>query len=360
MKIVYLENGRFNEREFRFMTESLNEMHAIGEVYLSEALNSKKITSDGDGVLWHDDLAVLMLKTIAGQEACDMFSKVADLNIKAVKENGKPPYCWYAPTVFAGQLLNGLSIEVNRVVGKYATLMPGVERFISCMEGFGIEIATVSGAHQEAADVASRRCGIPRVIGTQLSVANEVYGVGVERFIGGEYKLKAVKKILGLKEGEQGTHHGDGWSDYETLADGNMQSIAFNPTSIELLMAAPIVVIGISYLGLLPFYDINGEYDLALRDYELPWIIIENPERSSFEGDKGKLEELLNKSKGAKLKLKQILFGTTEKNLEKLVEKIRKELEKRGIRHQTNTKDFMPLEEFDRYAKKLYDDFVNR
>lgn len=366
MNIVYFKEDSVSEEEYS-LRDGLRKMHELGQTYLSGALQDKQITTDGDGVLWHDDLALLLLRVISGDDARKMFEDVAKLNVKAVAEQGKPPYCWYAPTVFAGQLLNGLSTEVNRVVGEYARLMPDVEKFVRYMTDLGIAITTVSGAHQEAAEEVSKRCGVARCIGTQLNVAEGNYGDGVKRFIGGEYKLRRVKKILSLDENRKGTHHGDGWSDCETMCSENINGIAFNPSCMPVLKHSPISVIGTSSLALLPFYDIDGKQDNLIAEGDLPEIVVVNPERGWFEEtlathleNQTRLNRplLLEISKTVKQSGVENRLSPKGGGFEGLVEFIQKELENKSIEYHTRTKEFMSLEEFDRYAKELYEDFT--
>ncbi|MBW2992565.1 hypothetical protein KY345_05085 [Candidatus Woesearchaeota archaeon] len=325
-------------------TQTLSELHRIGEKYLSDVYDSKKFTTDMDGVIVHDDSAIIASRIVAGPEAQQLYARYADLNIKAVAE-GQTSYCWYAPTLFVGQLLKGLSTQINTTIGRNMRLVPGAEDYICrLIDGLEYEITAVTAGHQEAAEQVAWRAGIEETVGTKLKITGGVYDSSVERFIGGLHKLKHVKGLID----SNGTHIGDSWSDVETLG-AITNSIAFNPGCMPSLRNAKISVIGISNMGLLPLLDYKGAYDSGIEEYELPirMIIMESDRHQD------KAEQLLKESKTIKKQtIPKILDEET--TAEEMEETIKKELKRQKIDSQTKTRTFMPPEEFDAYAKEAY------
>lgn len=330
--------------------EAASEIHKIGEKYLSNVHESHKLTTDMDGVIVHDDSAIIASRIVAGPEAQEKYNQYADANIKAVVNEGQTSFCWHAPTMFVGQLLEGLSTEINRVIGRNTRLVPGAEIYICrLIDGLGYDVTAVTAGHQEAAEEVSKRAGIEKTIGTQLKNSNGIYIMEIKRFIGGIHKLKHVQKILGNGDGSyRGTHIGDSWSDVETLGGIN-NSIAFNPGCIYALRNARISAIGASKTGLIPFFDYKGKYDGEIREEQLPQTIIIMETAKNQEH----AEQLLQESRNMKKKIipKILNQDITDSMIEG---RIKRELTRLGIDFQTETTSFMSSEEFDRYAKQAY------
>ena len=322
-------------------------IHRIAEDKLGYVHDAKVLTTDMDGVLIHDDNAIMAARTISGLKAQEMFGAYADKNIRAVSE-GQTSYCWYAPTLFVGQLLNGLSTEINRIVGRNMRLIPDTKRYIGILKDLGYDITAVTAGHQEAAEEVSARIGIEDTIGTMLGSSDGVYDGTVARFIGGNYKLKAVEPILRDNGSFKGTHIGDSWSDVQTL-EGVPNSIAFNPGCRLALENATISLITLSKMALIPFFDYLGKYDDHLSEENLPHTIVIN-EATLPEHD---IDLLLSSSKEfKKKKLEQILSG--EITSDDVQDLIIKELTERGINFQSGLSQFMDPDEFDEFARKAY------
>jgi len=352
MRLIAFNDGYKEDKILDSKSEILKTIHEIGEKYLSRTFDSKKFTTDMDGVLIYDDNAIMAARITAGPEAQDMFGAYANLNIKAVSE-GETSYCWYAPTLFVGQLLKGLSPEINRVVGKNMRLIPDVKAYIDSLFEIGYEIVAVTAGHQEAGEEVSKRLGIKQTIGTQLGISakTRLYDGTVKRFIGGNYKLNLVDKILNDSNGGHiGTHIGDSWSDVETL-EGIPNSIAFNPGCGLALKNANISVIGKSKMGLLPFFDYEGRYDGSVNLEDLPLMII------LMNGNYGQedLDLLLQESKKVKKEeIEKTLIRRGKPPSLGVEGRIRNTLKEKGIPFRTKVKNFMPPDEFDSYAKKAY------
>jgi phosphoserine phosphatase len=316
-------------------------MHELGEEYLGGVYDSKRLTTDMDGVLIYDDNAVMAAMVIAGVASKNMFDRYAHMNIEAVAE-GKTSYCWYAPTLFVGQLLKGLSPDVNRVVGNHMRLIPGARKYVDALLGIGYDITALTAGHQEAAERVSKRVGIESTIGTQLGISGGVYDGTVRRFIGGEYKLRAIREIL-----DGGTHVGDSWSDVDALREIE-NSVAFNPGCGLALKGANISVIGTSLLGLLPLFDHEAKYDSMLLDRDIPRMVVvmKDPSREC-------VSAILEESRDVKRReLGDILDRAVPSA--GIVPAIKNKLSKMGVEFETKVKEFMSLDEFDAYAKEAY------
>jgi len=356
MRVVQVDQRGVREDSYSGK-KAIKFMHELAERYFS---NVRRFTIDMDGVLIHDDNAIMAARTVSTPDAQDTFKQYADLNIKAVAE-GQTSYCWYAPTVFVGQLLKGLSPEINRVVGQNMRLIPGAIRFVDYSKELGYDLTAVTAGHQEAAEEVSLRLGIERTIGTQLGISNGLYDGTVKRFIGGFHKLKFVREVIG--DDGQGTHIGDSYSDVETLEEVS-NSIAFNPGCDPALRNANLSLIGTSLSGLIPFFDYRGRYDREVNEEELPrtLILIESLNEPVMQRllEESRLRQelvmrrLVDESRDVKkIELEEIL--TREQGPRILVEeKIKQRLRELGIDFHTKSISFMPLSVFDRYAKEAY------
>jgi phosphoserine phosphatase len=335
-------NNQVKEKSSYSKRESLNWMRELREEYLRGVYDSKQLTMDMDGVLIHDDNAIMATRTIAGPEAQEIYGKYADLNIKAVSE-GETSYCWYAPTLFVGQLLKGLSPEINRVIGSHVRLIPKAREHIDALLEIGYNIIALTAGHQEAAEEVSKRLGIKKTIGTQLGINQGFYDGTVDRFIGGLYKLRAIEEFL-----DGGTHVGDSWSDVESLKE-IPNSIAFNPSCELALRNANISVIGTSLLGLLPLFDHEAKYDSIISHEDMPRIIVvmKDPSNDS-------VPKILKESRHVKKRELENILNQTDIHTTELGPMIRDKLYKSGIDFQTKVKKFMSLKEFDAYARRAY------
>ncbi|MBD3252969.1 hypothetical protein GF386_04510 [Candidatus Pacearchaeota archaeon] len=323
----------------------VREMHRIAERYLADVHEARRLTIDMDGVLIFDDNAITTARIVAGDEAQRMFSEYAGLNIRAVAQ-GETSYCWYAPTLFVGDLLRGLQPEINSIIGENMRLIPGAGRTIGCLRELGYDIAAVTAGHLEAARSVSERVGIERTISTELGVSNGLYDGSVRRFIGGKHKLEVVRELLGYNGTHyNGTHIGDSWSDVETLK-AVPNSVAFNPGCEFALRNARISVLGTSLLGLLPFFDESGAYDSEVGEEDLPRKILIMDNRTQD------LAQLLAESRGTKKEIGRILDRTIKYDY--VESGIRRVLGERGVKYRTSVDSFMSPEEFDVYAKKAY------
>ncbi|MBW2996207.1 haloacid dehalogenase-like hydrolase [Candidatus Woesearchaeota archaeon] len=351
MRIVDVNGECITEESFSSKKDLIMAMHKLGERYLSHVYRAGKLTTDMDGVIIYDDGAMTLTNLVGGEEAEKKFSEYAGLNIKAVSE-GQTCYCWYAPSLFGSQLLEGLSPEINREVGKHLRLIPGIEEYMDrLIDGLGYDVSAVTAGHQEAAEEVSRRVGIDKTVGIQLGVNSRCYDGTIVRFIGGEYKLGAVEDILVHNGRCLGTHVGDSWSDIETLA-GIPNSIAFNPGCELALKNAKISIMGVSQLGLLPFFDYMGKYDEELKEEDLPQTTIIMQEGSNGEGNW--LSDLLQESRKVKKEVIRNIIDQRDGPSSKVEERIRHSLVQSGTDFQTKLERFMDNEEFDAYAKKAY------
>ncbi|MBW3002058.1 haloacid dehalogenase-like hydrolase [Candidatus Woesearchaeota archaeon] len=352
MRIIKVQsNGSIKEDAFVNRSKYLKAIHDIAESYLSAVHQSGILTTDMDGVLIHDDNAIMAARIVSGPEAQVWFGRYADANLVAVAE-GMAAYCWYAPTLFVGRLLKGLSPEINRVVGRHIRLIPGAEKHIDNLLELGYDITAVTAGHQESAEEISNRVNIGVTYGTQLGVSDDgVYDGIVQRFIGGSHKLDVVEKILEHEGKFVGTHVGDSWSDIETLA-GIPDSVAYNPGCELALRNARISVLGVSLLSLLPFFDPEGKYDSLLKNTDLPDTVILMLGQPGPTG----LTKLFADSREIKKKWINALLDGQQGSALEIEERIKSELREKGVDFRTRYSDFMSVDEFDAYAKKAYED----
>lgn len=360
IKLIRVGENYTDEQHFRSKRESLSAMHGLGEKYFGHAYDNHSLTIDMDGVLIHDDNAITTARMIAGPEAEKMFSRCSDLNIKAVAE-GLTSYCWYAPTWFVSQLLNGLSPGINRSVGRHMRLIPGARECIGYLRSLGYDFPAITAGHQEAAEEVSRRVGIEKTEGTRLGISDGVYDGTVRRFIGGKHKLKLVETLLSyLCEEDKdfysrriftGVHIGDSWSDVETLKR-IPNSLAFNPGCELALINAKISIIGAYLLGLLPFFDYEGKYDFSLTEETLPQEIVVMED----EGNEDVRRALLARSRAIKKEGLTAILDRSTHSFSRVEENIREELQERGIDFDTKNRGLMFLsdEEIDKVAKEAY------
>jgi phosphoserine phosphatase len=349
--ITVQSNGSIKEDVFVNRSKYLKAIHALAGAYLSAVHQSGILTTDMDGVLIHDDNAIMAARIISGTDAQEFYSAYADANTKAVAE-GKTAYCWYAPTLFVGQMLNGLSSEINRAIGRHVRLIPGAREHIGNLLELGYDIAAVTAGHQESAEEISNRVNIGVTHGSQLGVSEDgVYDGTVKRFIGGSHKFGVVEKILEHEGKLAGTHVGDSWSDIETLA-GIPDSVAYNPGCELALRNAQISILGVSLLGLLPFFDPEGKYDSLLKNTDLPDTVI------LMLGQPGPTDliKLFADSKEIKKKWINALLDGQQGSALDIEERIKSELREKGVDFRTRYSDFMSIDEFDAYAKKAYED----
>lgn len=352
MRVIKVQSdGSIKEDVFVNRSKYLKAIHELAGAYLSAVHQSGILTTDMDGVLIHDDNAIMAARIISGTDAQEFYSAYADANTKAVAE-GKTAYCWYAPTLFVGQMLNGLSSEINRAIGRHVRLIPGAIEHIGNLLELGYDIAAVTAGHQESAAEISNRVNIGVTHGTQLGVSDDgVYDGTVKRFIGGSHKFGVVEKILEHEGKLAGTHVGDSWSDVETLA-GIPNSVAYNPGCELALRNAQISILGVSLLGLLPFFDPEGKYDGKMNGTNMPDAVIVMEGRPSQET----AQALLAISKRVKKNMIGELLDKSECPAAEIEDRIRAELWEEGIDFRTRYSKFMPVDEFDAYAKKAYED----
>ncbi|MBD3303941.1 hypothetical protein GF343_02260 [Candidatus Woesearchaeota archaeon] len=352
MRIITVQSdGAIKEEATITRRQVFEKIHAIAGRYLSAVHESGILTTDMDGVLIHDDNAVMAARIISGPEAQELYSVYADANIKAVAE-GKTAYCWYAPALFVGQMLKGLSSEINRTIGRNVRLIPGAREHIEKLLDSGYDITTVTAGHEDAAKEISERVNIGITKGTQLGVAEDSFYDGtVKKFVGGIHKLGVVEKLLQYEGELAGTHVGDSWSDVETLA-GIPNSVAFNPGCEFALRNAKISVIGYSLLCLLPFFDPEGKYDEKMNGTNMPDAVIVMEGQPSQEN----AQALLAVSKRVKKYMIGELLDKSECPVAEIEERIKAELREKGVDFRAGHSEFMPVDEFDAYAKKAYED----
>lgn len=348
MEFIDVRGNSIQNATITRRADALAFLHQLGNTVLAPAHESKRITTDMDGVLIHDDNAVMAANVVFGAAAVNRFDEYARLNIKAVQE-GEVSYCWYAPTVFVGALMRGLSPEVNRAVGQHMRLIPDAQRYMQLLQEKGYDITAVTAGHQEAAEEVSRRLGISRTFGTQLGTTGGLYNGSVERFVGGKHKLAVVDALLRSPDGRyEGTHIGDSWSDIETLA-AVPHSVAYNPGCEPALRGAKLSVISPSLLGLLPLLDDNGACDGFVHEEHMPKyvILMREPETTAD------LSGLL--AAAAQVKKVQIEESLRPLGTAKDVEaRIRETLQRRNIPFRSSVRELMPPEQFDLHAKDAY------
>lgn len=280
-----MSDGRIETQTFHNRGDILRTLHSLGGHYIQSPNAPEVLSTDMDGVQIVDDNALDLCKIIAGEKGLEYFGKVAKRNLKAVEEEARTSYCWNAPCVFLSSLLKGLPSEINRAVGHHMRLVPGARENIEQLLKLGFDITNVTAGHQEGAEEVSRRLGIEATIATQFGVDNQgKYDGTIQRFIGGEHKLRAIdslfeEKIDGYSPDNRrvGSHVGDSHSDIESMRA--LSSIAWNPTHHLAATSAVINVYGSDKRGLTPFYDLNGRFDSQIPDEALPHTIVVNPRR---------------------------------------------------------------------------------
>ena len=352
MRIITVKsNGSIKEEATITRRQVFTKIHEIAEKYLSHVHDSGILTTDMDGVLIYDDNAIMAAKIISCQQAQEVYAAYAYANTIAVAK-GKTAYCWYAPTLFVGQMLKGLSSEINRAIGRNVRLIPGARKHIEKLLELGYDITTVTAGHEDAAEEVSDRVNIGITHGTKLGVSEDGFYDGtIKHFTGGTHKLSVVKKILELEGMLAGTHVGDSWSDVETLA-GIPNSIAFNPGCELALRNAKISVIGYSLLSLLPFFDSEGKYDEAMNGTNMPEIVIIMEGQPTPEN----AQALLNISKAIKKYTIGEFLDDAECHVSEIEMRIKTELAEKGVNFKTSVIDFLHVKEFDAYAKKAYEE----
>lgn len=317
---------------------------------LKGAHESRMLSMDMDGVMIFDDNAKSLVETVAGGDALAKFDEYAGLNIEAVQE-GATCFCWYAPTVFGAQVVQGLPPEVNREIGRNMRLIPGAVECISHLKKLGYEIVAVTAGHQEAAEEVSRRLGIVRTIGTELGVDEAgLYDGTVRRFVGGGYKLRVVEELLKKNGAFHGTHIGDSWSDVETLA-GVPSSVAFNPGCGFALENAAISVLSYSLCGLLPLFDEQGSLEDGYSLSSLPKTVVIRHGRLNPSDSATLLKESRKIKKDG---IRQVLEYEQSEHSVKM--SICKGLDLSGINFRRKL-DFMSPKEFDTYARAKFDEY---
>lgn len=352
MRIITVKsNGTIKEDATITRKEVFTRIHRIAEKYLSHVHDSGILTTDMDGVLIYDDNAIMAARIISGPEAQELYGQYADANTIAVA-NGKTAYCWYAPTLFVGQMLKGLSSEINRAIGRNVRLIPGAREHIEKLHELGYDITTVTAGHEDAAEEVSKRVNLGITRGTKLGVSEDGFYDGtIEHFADGTHKLGIVKKILQHEGKLAGTHVGDSWSDVETLA-GIPNSIAFNPGCELALRNAKISIIGYSLLSLLPFFDPEGKYDEEMNGTNMPDAVIIMEGQPTPEN----AQALLNISKAIKKDAIGEFLDESECPASEIEQRIKTELTEKDINFKTDVTDFLHVKEFDAYAKKAYEE----
>lgn len=344
MRILYVSGENIRQYTPNSVGDYVKEIHRIAADKLYRAINHGKITSDMDGVMIHDDNAISCARIISGEEARVMYGKYAQKNIEAVAQ-GETAYCWFAPTLFVGNLLKGLSPEINRSVGRHMRLIPDAGLSYRMLKELNYDITAVTAGHQEAAAEVSRRLDISKTVGTQLGCdKNGKYDGTVASFIGGDFKRLAVEDILGMNGDCKGTHIGDAYSDVETLK-AVPGSIAFNPGFVDALKGADISIISQSQAAIVPFFDDFGKFDLTWQEYDLPQtIVVKDGEMSDDVADIIMRESKSVKQQGLEVLLRHKPYG-------RVLHDIRKELDLASVESASSIIDFMSPEEFDKYAR---------
>jgi len=339
VELIFSRQNGIIERTLDSLDEAILVMQRIGERELQQLREHKRLTIDMDGVLIHDDNGVTATEVMGGEEARQMFSYVAQQNLRAVEQTA---YCWYAPTVFFGRLCNGLSPEINREVGRHMRLTPSAEMFTYLLTKNGYDITSVTAGVQEAAEEVSARVGINKTIGTSFGQNNGLYNGTLTRFIGGQHKLYAVAEILG-QQNHAGGHLGDSWSDIETLAAVS-DSIAYNPGCEQALRAAKISVISQSLTGLLPLFG------LPLTDLP-PEIVFVNERGVTPPADL--ITYLFEASRKMKKQVLPAYLDNEKHPYEVVLKKIKKALQ--DIPHQTQ--QLPPKKGFEEMAIRLFKEY---
>lgn len=347
MRILYVSGENIAEYTPKSVADYVKVIHHVAADKLHRAINHRKITSDMDGVMIHDDNAISCARIISGEKAREMYGEYAQKNIEAVAE-GETAYCWNAPTLFVGNLLKGLSPEINRSVGRHMRLIPNADRSYSMLQELDYDITAVTAGHQEAAEEVSNRLGIEKTVGTQLGYdAKGMYDGTVTRFIGGDFKRAEVQNILGMNGECKGTHIGDAYSDVEALRDVE-GSIAFNPGFIDALLGANISIIGQSQTSIVPFFDDSGKFDNQWAEYDLPQTVVVNHGNMPENIANGIMAESRSiKKEGLELLLRHMPYT-------RVLGSIRGELEDKGIDSVSPVTEFMSPEVFDKYARDAF------
>lgn len=330
--------------------QALAKLHGIAEQFLGTVHDSRRLTTDMDGVQIYDDNALTAIEIAGGKSAAEMFPLYANKNIAAVAA-GAAAYCWYAPTLFGAQMLKGLPVEFNKAVGKHMRLIPGTAACIDSLLELGYELTTVTAGHQESADEVSARLGVKKTIGTRLGIADGKYDGTVKSFVGGKHKRLVVQQLLQTQAGAYaGTHIGDSWSDVETFA-AIPNAVAFNPGCMYALAYARISIIGTSHKALLPLFDDHGVYDHSfLSDDGLPSLVIVRQGSIPLQAK----ERLLDESKRVKKCVIGDMLDKEQGNYSAVKRRIIDELREKKLPYRTHSGPFMSPEAFDAFAKKEY------
>ena len=364
MEIHYIgNNGNISSESIIGRNNIVKKLHEVGEDYLMSHISSKILTSDMDGVLIIDDNARDMCRIIGGDEALEYFTKVANSNIDAVAR-GETSYCWNAPCVFVGSILNGLPSEINSIVGKHMRFVPGTRENIEQLQKLGYNITNVTAGHQEGAQQVSQRLGLEKTIATQFGQNNGIYNGEILRFIGGEHKRNTVKKILFNKDTKiwTGSHIGDSHSDIETML-AHPGSIAWNPTHTLATHSARINVFGTNKQGLTPLFDSHGVFDHQIKESDLPQKIVICEDRTDITSNPhSKISQAQNqwgldmrKIYGDEIDA-QLSYAQMMQNIKSEIKSVTGLGEKEFKEHMDDNKEeiFLPIEEFQQNALKAY------
>ena len=352
------ENGVVLHENYTSRNQILRILHSLGENFLSRSLRDKtEVTTDG--VLIVDDNALDLCKIIAGDEGVNYFKQVSDSNIKAVAR-GETSYCWNAPAVFVGSLLNGLPTVINSMVGNYMRFVPGAKENIEHLLSLDFDVTNVTAGHQEGAEIVSYRLGIKNTIATKFGTENGIYNGNIERFVGGVHKLHTVRKILANEWNElNGMHVGDSHSDIETM-QAHDASIAWNPAHELAVNSARINVFGLDKRGLTPFYDSDIKFDSFITEDMLPKMVVTNNLN-----DRSSNQDLVNlmikagldmrKEYGSRIE-QETPYAQMRAKIEKAIFEETGYDQKRFRQHIESRRSeiYLPIEEFQRRAEMAY------
>ncbi|UCD04112.1 MAG: haloacid dehalogenase-like hydrolase [Candidatus Woesearchaeota archaeon] len=350
-KIINIRAGDMFEKNCSSRKEFIDKLHFIGEIYFAHVQKNGLLSIDMDGVINQDDSGVIVARYLAGNDGENKYKEYGNMNVEVAKEG--IPYCWYAPLCFSGvQLLTGVSPEFNKIVGRNLRLIPDAPRFVDALSQESYNITAVTATHQEVADEIAKNAGIKDVIATQIGISNGQYNGTIERFIGGTYKSRIVRKILNPDDTSyKGTHIGDSWSDTDTLKDVP-HSIAFNPGCDLALKNASISIIGSSLLGVLPLLTSSNTYNKELRKDVLPEAVVIMGKDNNVS-----LEGILKRSKLMKTeRIPHRIYEETGKDDRYIEEIIREQLDNSNLNIPTKF-NLMSTKEFDKFAREKYNEF---
>ena len=367
--VVISDNGEVKTEKLYGRKNILRKLHSLGNLHIHGSNSPKVLSTDMDGVLIVDDNALDVCRIIAGKNGIDYFSEVGRRNIRAVEEEAQTSYCWNAPCVFLGSLLQGLPSEVNRAVGSHMRFVPGARENIEHLLELGFDVTNVTAGHQEGAEEVSKRLGIKRTIATQFGIDSQgKYDGTIQRFIGGNHKLKAIdslfeKQIDGYSTNNRGvgSHVGDSHSDIESMRA--LSSIAWNPTHHLATTSAVMNVYGLNKMGLTPLYDSIGRFDSVIPDKALPHTIVINARRVGSRQLVGQDTLELQYKLGSRMREEYMSQIESEYPHEQMMEYIRRQIQKNtGMTdqdfadHVISVRDrvFLPLDDFQTKSLNAY------